>query len=212
MKCRFVKAACVFISTVLFEIIGVYSDDAEAMDKLNKEFGVYAMKSYDEFVDVADGIIVTARHGDNHYKYAKPYIESGIPMFIDKPITCSEEDALKLKAALIKNNITRRALKECGVELDDALVGPTAVIIAQDEYLPALKAIYKYSKSNDFYKIKGGVLEGKVSSVEELTTLAQLPSREELIAKLAGCLLANVSKLAATLDAVRVKKESEAAE
>ena len=111
---------------------------------------------------------------------------------------------------VIKNNITRRALKECGIDLDETLVGPTAVVIAQEEYLPALKAIYKYAKGNDFYKIKGGVLEGKVSSVEELTTLAQLPSREELIAKLAGCLLANVSKLAATLDAVRVKKETEA--
>ena len=129
-------------------------------------------------------------------------------------------DVTKLRAELrnskseyrvIKNNITRRALKECGIEeLNDALIGPTAVIIAQDEYLPSLKAIYSYAKSNDFYKIKGGVLEGKVSSVEELTTLAQLPSREELIAKLAGCLLANVSKLAATLDAVRVKKEEEA--
>ena len=113
--------------------------------------------------------------------------------------------------AVIKNNITRRALKECGIEeLDEALVGPTAVIIAQEEYLPGLKAIYKFAKANDFYQIKGGVLEGKVSTIEELTTLAQLPSREELIAKLAGCLLANVSKLAATLDAVRVKKESEA--
>ena len=47
------------------------------------------------------------------------------------------------------------------------------------------------------------------SFINELKTLAQLPSREELIAKLAGCLLANVSKLAATLDAVRVKKEAE---
>lgn len=113
--------------------------------------------------------------------------------------------------AVIKNNITRRALKECGIEeLNEALIGPTAVIIAQDEYLPGLKAIYKFAKGNDFYQIKGGVLEGKVSTVEELTTLAQLPSREELIAKLAGCLLANVSKLAATLDAVRVKKEEEA--
>lgn len=113
--------------------------------------------------------------------------------------------------SVIKNNITRRALAECGItELNEALEGPTAVIIAQTEYLPALKAIYKFAKANDFYKIKGGVLEGKVSTVEELTTLAQLPSREELIAKLAGCLLANVSKLAATLDAVRVQKESEA--
>ena len=117
----------------------------------------------------------------------------------------------KAEYKVIKNNITRRALAENGItELDEALVGPTAVIIAQEEYLPSLKAIYKFAKANDFYKIKGGVLDGKASSVEELTTLAQLPSREELIAKLAGCLLANVSKLAATLDAVRVKKEEEA--
>ena len=93
--------------------------------------------------------------------------------------------------------------------MDGILEGPTAVIIANEEYLPTLKAIYKYSSKNDFYKIKGGILEGKVTSVDELVTLAKLPSREELIAKLAGCLLANVSKLAATLDAVRVKKESE---
>ena len=112
---------------------------------------------------------------------------------------------------VIKNNITRRALKECGIEdLDEALVGPTAVIIAKEEYLPVLKAVYSYAKTTDFYKMKAGVLEGKTTTAEELTVLAQLPSREELIAKLAGCLLANVSKLAATLDAVRVKKESEA--
>ena len=112
---------------------------------------------------------------------------------------------------VLKNNITKRALKECGIDqLDDSLTGPTAVIIANDEYLPVLKAIYAYSKNSDFYKIKAGVLEGKATTAEELIVLAKLPSREELIAKLAGCLLANVSKLAATLDAVRVKKETEA--
>ena len=109
--------------------------------------------------------------------------------------------------SVIKNNIIRRALKECGHDDFESLEGPSAVIISQEEYLPALKAIYNFSKNNEFYTIKGGVLEGNVSSIEELMTLAQLPSREELIAKLAGCLLANVSKLAATLDAVRVKKE-----
>ena len=113
---------------------------------------------------------------------------------------------------VIKNNITRRALKECGYDLDNALVGPTAVIITGEEYLPALKAVYKYSKAHDFYTLKAGVLEGKEATIEELSTLAVLPSREELIAKLAGCLLANVSKLAATLDAVRVQKEAEATE
>ena len=76
----------------------------------------------------------------------------------------------------LKNNITKRALNANGIsELDETLVGPTAVIIAQDEYLPALKAVYSYAKGHDFYKIKAGVLEGKVTSVEELTTLAQLP-------------------------------------
>ena len=116
----------------------------------------------------------------------------------------------KAEYSVIKNNITKRALNKLGItDLDDKLVGPTAVIIAQEEYLPSLKTIYKFSENNEFYKIKGGVLEGKTTSVEELAVLAKLPSKEELIAKLAGCLLANVSKLAATLDAVRVKKESE---
>ncbi len=87
------------------EVVGVYSDDAEAMEKLSNEYGVYAAKSYDEFVGKIDGVVITARHGDNHYKYAKPYIESKIPMFIDKPITVSEDDARSFKAELEKNNI-----------------------------------------------------------------------------------------------------------
>ena len=111
---------------------------------------------------------------------------------------------------VIKNNITRRALAKCGYELpQESLQGPTAVIITSAEYLPTLKVIYNYAKGKDFYEIKAGVLEGTVQSKDELVVLAQLPSREELISKLAGCLLANISKLAATLDAVKVKKESE---
>lgn len=145
--------------------------------------------------------------------------DASIVLVVDyRGINVSDDTALRKSVreagaeySVVKNNITKRALEACGItELDDVLKGPSAVIVAQEEYLPALKAVYKFAKANDFYKIKGGVLEGKVSSVEELTTLAQLPSREELIAKLAGCLLANVSKLAATLDAVRVKKEEEA--
>jgi len=111
---------------------------------------------------------------------------------------------------LLLKIILQCALKECGIE-DIEFEGPTAVVIAKEEYLPVLKAVYSYAKTTDFYKMKSGVLEGKTATAEELTVLAQLPSREELIAKLAGCLLANVSKLAATLDAVKVKKESEAA-
>lgn len=110
---------------------------------------------------------------------------------------------------VIKNNITRRALAECKIEgLDEALIGPTAVITTEDSYLDSLKAIYEYSKNNDFYKIKAGVIDGKVVSQEELITLAKLPSREVLIAKLAGCLLGNISKLAVALDQVAKQKEN----
>ena len=109
--------------------------------------------------------------------------------------------------SVIKNNITRRALKESKIEgLDDMLVGPTAVITAEDDYLAPLKAVYEYAKNNDFYKIKGGVIDGKVVSKEELITLAKLPSREVLLAKLAGSLLGTVTKLAIALDQVQKQK------
>jgi len=87
------------------EVIGVYSENTEAANKLKDIFGVRVANSYDEFVGKVDGIINTARHGDNHYKYLKPYISSGIPMFIDKPITISEEEAKEFKSELMKNNI-----------------------------------------------------------------------------------------------------------
>ena len=108
---------------------------------------------------------------------------------------------------VIKNNITRRAMKSCNIEgLDDKLEGTTAVILGYEDYLEPLKAIYEYSKDNEFYKIKGGIIEGKVVSVEELITLAKLPSRETLIAQLAGALLGNISKLAVALDQVAKQK------
>ncbi len=111
--------------------------------------------------------------------------------------------------SVIKNNISRRALEERKIEgLDEVLTGPTAVITVEGSYLDALKAVYNYAKENDFYKIKAGVLDGKVVSAEELITLAKLPSREVLIAQLAGCLLGNISKLAVALDQVAKQKET----
>jgi len=87
------------------EFVGIYSDDKEAEKKLTEQFGVNGADSYDAFVGKIDGLIITARHGDNHYKYAKPYIESGIPMFIDKPITVSEKEADEFMNLLAENNV-----------------------------------------------------------------------------------------------------------
>ena len=113
------------------------------------------------------------------------------------------------KYTVIKNNITRRALAEAGIEgLEDKLVGPTAVIMSNEDYLEPAKAIYNFTKNNDYYKIKGGVIEGKVMTAEEIITLAKLPSRETLLSMLAGALLGNISKVAVALDQVRIQKES----
>ena len=87
------------------EIVGVYSDEEAANERLREKFGVYTAKSYDEFVGKIDGLMITARHGDNHYKYAKPYIESGIPMFIDKPICIDEKEAVTFMKELKENNV-----------------------------------------------------------------------------------------------------------
>ena len=112
------------------------------------------------------------------------------------------------KYTIIKNNITRRALAECGIEgLDDKLEGPTAVVIAKEDYLEPSKVIYKYSKDNEFYQIKGGVIDGKVMTTEEIITLAKLPSRETLLSMLAGALLGNISKVAVALNEVKKQKE-----
>lgn len=109
---------------------------------------------------------------------------------------------------VIKNNITKRALTECGLEgLDEVLEGPTAVIMTNEDYLEPLKVIYDFSKKNDYYKIKGGIIEGKIMTAEEIITLAKLPSREQLLSMFAGALLGNISKLAVALDQVRIQKE-----
>ena len=109
--------------------------------------------------------------------------------------------------SVIKNNITRRALAECNIEgLDEQLEGPVAVIMSNEDYLEPSKIIYEFSKANEYYKIKGGVIDGKVVSAEEIITLAKLPSRETLIAQLAGALLGNITKLAVALDQVQKQK------
>ncbi len=132
----------------------------------------------------------------------------------------SVEDVTKLRSTLrkanseykiIKNNISKRALEKCEIQgLEATVEGPTAVIIGKEDYLEPAKAIYEYTKDHEFYKIKGGVIEGKVMTAEEIITLAKLPSRETLIGMLAGGLLGTISKLAVAIDQVRIQKESAA--
>lgn len=126
------------------------------------------------------------------------------------------EDVTKLRTQVreanaeyrvIKNNYVRRALEANGeTGLSDILEGPTAVITSNEDYLLPAKLIYNFTKDHDFYKIKGGIVEGKVMTAEEIITLAKLPSRQELLAKLAGSLLGNITKLAVALNQVEKQK------
>ncbi len=87
----------------------MYSKLRDAAEKLHGEFGVPILESYDEAVGKVEGVIITARHGKHHYEYAKPYIESGIPMFIDKPITVDPAEAVEFMRLL-----KARGVKICG--------------------------------------------------------------------------------------------------
>ena len=104
-------------------VVGVYSDERAAAEKLREQFGVPVLETYGEAVGKIDGLIITARHGDNHYKYAKPYIDSRIPMFIDKPITISEDEAIEFM----------RRLRDSGVRIS----GGSS--LKQDVYVRRLK-------------------------------------------------------------------------
>lgn len=78
------------------EVVGVYSIDRAAAEKLHDTFGVPVMESPDEAVGKVDGVVVTARHGGYHAPFVRPYLPTVRAVFIDKPVTIEEEEALAL--------------------------------------------------------------------------------------------------------------------
>ena len=103
-------------------VVGVYSDDRSAAEKLKEKFGVPIMEDPYEAAGKIDGLIITARHGDKHYPYAKPYIDSGIPMFIDKPVTVNGEEAVAFMREARENNV-----RICGSSVGKFLNGVLAL-------------------------------------------------------------------------------------
>lgn len=98
-----------------------------------------------------------------------------------------------------KNTLVKRAAADAGVEgLDDLLIGPTAITFIHGEPVDAAKALKQFARENPGLSIKGGYMEGRPLSTSEIEQLADLESREVLLAKLAGAMKANMSK-AATL-------------
>ncbi|GAA4870105.1 50S ribosomal protein L10 [Serinicoccus chungangensis] len=99
--------------------------------------------------------------------------------------------------AVVKNTLTKRAAAEAGIEgLDEHLQGPTAIAFVTGDPVEAAKGLRDFAKANPALVIKGGVLDGRPLTPAEITTLADLESREVLLAKLAGAMKGNLSKAA----------------
>ena len=123
------------------------------------------------------------------------------------------------KYAVAKNTLAKRAATDAGIEgLDALFTGPTALTFVSGDVVEAAKGLREFAKANPLLVIKGGVFEGKAISAAEVSRLADLESREVLLAKLAGAMKANLSKAAAlfqaplsqavrTVDALRAQRE-----
>ncbi|MEI2785580.1 MAG: 50S ribosomal protein L10 [Candidatus Nanopelagicales bacterium] len=123
--------------------------------------------------------------------------------------------------AVVKNTLTKIAAQEAGINgLDDLLVGPSALAFVDGDPVEAAKGLRKFSKEHPALVIKGGFMDGKVLSAEEINKLADLESREVLLAKLAGAMNASLqqavslfaaplSQTARVVEALRAKVEAE---
>jgi len=124
---------------------------------------------------------------------------------------------------VVKNSLAQIAAKRCGKEsIESYFKGPTAVILAKTDAAAPAKVIKNFQKDNkDLLTVKAAYVDGSVFSAEEVVKLADIPSREVLLAQFLGCLkqpMSNlagalggiVSKLAGTLDALKEKKSGAA--
>ncbi|MGD3107581.1 MULTISPECIES: 50S ribosomal protein L10 [unclassified Streptomyces] len=106
---------------------------------------------------------------------------------------------------VVKNTLTKIAAKQAGIELDEHLKGSTAVAFVTGDPVTAAKGLRDFAKENPALVIKGGVLDGKALSADEIKKLADLESREVLLAKLAGAMKGKQSQAAALFQALPSK-------
>ena len=113
------------------------------------------------------------------------------------------------KYSVVKNTLTKIAAKNAGVEIsDDLLVGPSALAFIKGDPIDAARNLKNFQKENPLLVVKGGIYEGKFVTTAEIMQLADLESREVLLAKLAGAMKGSLAKAARTFDALRIKMEA----
>ena len=98
-----------------------------------------------------------------------------------------------------KNTLTKRAMDKLSYNLDDCLEGPSAIAMSQDE-ISAVKILSDFAKDHPNLELKGGIVDGKEATLEELKQLASIPSREGLLTMFAAGLMEHVKNVAICLD------------
>ena len=115
------------------------------------------------------------------------------------------------KYSVVKNTLTKIAAKNAGVDLsDDLLAGPSALAFIKGDPIDAARNLKNFQKENPLLVVKGGIYEGKFVTTAEIMQLADLESREVLLAKLAGAMKGSLAKAARIFDALRIKMETSA--
>lgn len=107
-----------------------------------------------------------------------------------------------------KNTMTRRAVKEVELDgLNDVLVGPNAIAFSKDDVVAPARILNNFAKENEELEIKGGVIEGKVATLEQIKELADLPNYEGMVSMLLSVLQAPIRNFAYAAKAVADQKE-----
>lgn len=113
---------------------------------------------------------------------------------------------------VIKNTYLKRAADKVGYEgLDETFTGPTAVAFSSEDVVAPARIMAKYAEDIEALEIKGGMIEGKVASLEEINALAKLPNREGMLSMLLSVLQAPVRNFAYAIKAVADSKDEDAA-
>ncbi|WP_394939565.1 50S ribosomal protein L10 [Psychromicrobium sp. YIM B11713] len=117
---------------------------------------------------------------------------------------------LETKFSVVKNTLTAIAAKEAGVDaFEGQLAGPTAIAFIKGDAVAAAKSLTDFAKANKELVIKTGIFEGKALNASEVAALAALESRELQLTKVASILKAPIAAAARSIDALRLKLESE---
>jgi len=103
---------------------------------------------------------------------------------------------------IYKNTLVRIAARERGLDIDDLLVGPTAIAFVEGDAAGVAKALRDFARTNPALVVKGGLLGTSVLGAADVKALADLPSREQLLAEIAGLFAAPAQQFASLLDAV----------